>query len=96
MTLNIKDHVNNNQKVRFKFYRSGVLYYETEKGLIFEVPISDTGDAVFNPEEKAMLLMRWIRKQIEANKKGSFGDDQRFSWQIEIGTSKDKLNDSRI
>ena len=68
MTLNIKEHVNNNQRVKFKFYRSGVLYYETEKGLVFEVPVSDTGDAVFNQDEKAILFMRWIRKQIEGIK----------------------------
>ena len=69
MELNIKEHVKDNQKVRFKFYRSGILYYETEKGLIFEVPISDTGDAVFNLEDKAIIFMRWIRKQIECMKK---------------------------
>lgn len=42
-----------------------MLYYETEKGLIFEVPISDTGDAVFKPEDKAIMFMRWIRKEIQ-------------------------------
>ena len=68
MELNIKEHVNKNQKVKFKFFRSGVLYYETEKGLIFEVPVSDTGDAVFNNEERAILLMRWIRKSIDGMK----------------------------
>lgn len=66
--MNVKEHVNNGQKVTFQFYRSGVLYYKTEKGLIFEVPITDCGDAVFNREDKAMLYMRWIRKQIEAIK----------------------------
>jgi len=65
MILNVKEHVNKDQKVKFKFYRSGVLYYETEKGLIFEVPISDTGDAVFKPEDKAIMFMRWIRKEIQ-------------------------------
>jgi len=29
------------------------------------VPISDIGDGVFNTTEKAMLLMRYIRKQID-------------------------------
>jgi hypothetical protein len=64
--MNVKDHVNNNQKVIFQFYRSGVLYYKTEQGLIFEVPVSDCGDAVFNREDRAMYFMRWIRKEIEA------------------------------
>ena len=62
---NIKDQVRGGQRVRFKFYRSGVLYYETEKGLVFGVPISDCGDACFNADDKAMLYMRWIRKQID-------------------------------
>jgi hypothetical protein len=68
MELNVKDHVNNDQKVVFQFYRSNILYYKTEKGLVFEVPISDCGDACFNNEDKAILYMRWIRKQIEAIK----------------------------
>ena len=68
--LAIKKHVENNQIVRFQFYRAGILYYETEKGLLFEVPISDCGDACFNREDKAILFMRWIRKQLEANEEG--------------------------
>lgn len=62
----IKSMVNNNQKVYFQFYRSGELYYRTENGFSFRVPINDVGDATFGKEEKAILLMRWIRKEIEA------------------------------
>lgn len=65
--INVKEHVNKGQMVKFLFYRSGTLYYQTEKGLIFEVPTSDCGDACFKDSDKAMLFMRWIRKQIEAN-----------------------------
>jgi len=68
--MNIKEHVMNDQKVMFSFYRDGILYYKTEKGLLFEVPISDTGTACFNAEDRAMLYMRWIRKQLEANEIG--------------------------
>ena len=67
---NVKEHVINNKKVYFQFYRSGTLYYKTELGLIFEVPTSDCGDACFIQEDKAMLYMRWIRKQLEANALG--------------------------
>lgn len=70
--INVKEHVSNGKKVTFLFYRSGTLYYKTEKGLIFEVPTSDCGDAVFNSSDKAMLYMRWIRKQLEANEKEAF------------------------
>lgn len=68
--MSVKEHVENNQKVRFSFYRDSILYYETEKGLLFEVPISDTGKGCFNAEDKALLYMRWIRKQLEANSEG--------------------------
>ena len=60
---NLKDCVRGN--VEFQFYRKGNLYYKTENGLVFPVPVDDTGDAAFNPTDKAMLFMRWIRKEIE-------------------------------
>lgn len=68
--LNVKEHVIDNQKVYFDFYRGGTLYYKTEKGLLFEVPCSECGDACFNKEDKAILFMRYIRKQLEANEQG--------------------------
>ena len=71
--MSVKEHVVDGKKVYFQFYRSGILYYKTESGFIFEVPVADCGDACFNREEKALLYMRWIRKQIEANAKGESG-----------------------
>jgi len=68
--MNIKDMVKDNKKVRFTFYREGYLYYKTECGFEFPVPISDTGEASFLAEDKAMLFMRYIRKHIEELKKG--------------------------
>lgn len=65
MNLNIKDMVKDGKKVFFDFYRNGILYYKTENGFTFEVPVSDTGDACFLKEDKAILFMRWIRKQIK-------------------------------
>ena len=50
--------------VRFKYYRGGELFYETECGFIFPVPVSDTGHATFLAEDKALLFMRYIRKQL--------------------------------
>lgn len=35
----------------------------------FPVPISDIGNATFNREEKALLMMRYIRKHIETIEK---------------------------
>ncbi len=54
------------KKVRFRFYREGELWYETEDGFQFPVPINDTGTGFFNAEDKAILFMRWIRKQLAA------------------------------
>jgi len=59
-------------KVRFSFYRNGMLYYEVIKGdkptHIFPVNIedkNDIGSATFPAECKAITLMRYIRKSIE-------------------------------
>jgi len=57
----IKEMVRDNKMVTFTYYRAGNLYYKTECGLEFPVPISDAGEATFNAKEKAMLMMRYIR-----------------------------------
>ena len=57
--------VKNNKKVTFSRYRKGNLYYKTECGFEFPVPISDTGDGEFLSEDKALTYMRWIRKHIK-------------------------------
>jgi hypothetical protein len=62
--MNIKDMIKNNKRVTFIKYKKGNLYYKTECGFEFPVPISDTGDGSFLKEDKAMTFMRWIRKQI--------------------------------
>jgi len=60
----IKDMVKD-KKVKFLFYKEKELWYTTECGFEFPVPIDDTGNAYFNNEDKAMLFMRWIRKHKE-------------------------------
>ena len=62
----LKEMIVNNQKVRFSFYRDGQLWYETECGFRFSVPIEDAGTATFLAEDRAILFMRYIRKQIAA------------------------------
>lgn len=49
----------------FMFYRDGKLWYRTETGYAFAVPVSDTGTATFLPRDKAVFFMRWIRKSLE-------------------------------
>lgn len=63
MKYNLKDCVTGT--VNFKFYRKNELWYECDNGFVFPVPVSDTGDGVFNPTDRAMLFMRWIRKELE-------------------------------
>ena len=64
MSYNIKEMVSDGKRVEFKFYRDGNLWYETENGFLFPVDIKDIGNATFNADEKAMLLMRYIRKHL--------------------------------
>ncbi len=62
--MNIKEMIQNKQ-VKFVRYQNQELWYSTECGFEFPVPISDTGEASFMNQDKALLFMRWIRKHIE-------------------------------
>lgn len=61
----IKDMVKDQKKVRFSFYRDNELWYVTEDGFEFPVPLDEVGNATFLHEDKAILLMRYIRKHVE-------------------------------
>ena len=61
--MTLKERVKG-KKVRFQFYRDGELWYATEDGYEFPVPISDTGTGVFQAEDAAIVYMRWIRKHL--------------------------------
>jgi hypothetical protein len=65
--MKIADLIKDNT-VAFNRYRKGFLYYTIifEKEIYeFPVEIEDIGDATFNSVEKAILLMRYIRKAID-------------------------------
>ena len=62
--MNIKDMVKDGKKVNFTHYRDKELWYETECGFAFPVPIEDCGGTKFLAQDKAMLFMRYIRKYI--------------------------------
>ena len=53
------------KKVRFRFYRDGELWYATDDGFEFPVPIGDTGTGIFKAEDGAIQYMRWIRKHLD-------------------------------
>jgi len=59
----IKDLVKG-QTAHFVFYRDRSLFYETDSGFQFPVPVDDAGSATFNADEKAILLMRYMRKHL--------------------------------
>lgn len=61
--MNLKQHVMG--KVTFSHYTQGELWYKNELGFEFPVPISDTGNATFLAQDKALLFMRYIRKHLE-------------------------------
>jgi hypothetical protein len=68
-TRTLKEMVQNSQKVAFRFYRDGQLWYSTECGFEFPVSISEAGTATFLAEDKAILFMRYIRRHMEYLKK---------------------------
>ena len=75
MTIDIKDMVKDGKKVRFTRYRQHYLYYQTEDGFEFPVPLSDIGDATFLAEDRAMLFMRYVRKALSASSEKDSRDE---------------------
>jgi len=70
--MEIKDIANivKNNEVNILFYRAGVIYYGIEYlGIKYQFPVrlDDIGDATLLNKDKAILLMRYIRKAIESN-----------------------------
>ena len=63
--MTLKDHVSGTSL--FSYYREGILYYITDTGLEFEVPVSDTGNGSFKASERSLNMMRWIRPQLLKN-----------------------------
>ena len=66
----IKELVSNNNMVHFMFYRKGQLWYRTDCGFEFPVPVEDTGDAEFLASDRAMLFMRYIRQHLHRIEQG--------------------------
>lgn len=60
--MSIKDMVSNNKQVMFIKYFDGDLWYRTECGYEFPVPVNDVGSAEFKAKDKAILFMRYIHK----------------------------------
>ena len=66
MNLTLKEIVKDN-RVNFSHYRAGHLYYQVVvdgNKYCFPVPLTDIGDATFLNEDKAIVMMRYVRKAI--------------------------------
>ena len=74
--MNIKEMVAEGRKVRFVRYKLGELWYITETGFEFPVPITDCGDGTFLAEDKAILFMRYIRKHVALIEGARVAQDQ--------------------
>ena len=62
--MSVKDHIRGTST--FQYYRKNYLYYQTDDtSFTFRVPVEDTGDATFANAERSMIMMRYIRKEIE-------------------------------
>lgn len=62
--MSIKEMVRPGKLVHFSYYQNKELWYVTDCGFEFPVPIDDAGEAAFVSQDKAMLFMRWIRKHL--------------------------------
>jgi hypothetical protein len=62
--LALKELVGKGKMVRFLCLMAGSLWYETDDGFAFPVPLSETAGATFLAEDKALLYMRFIRKYL--------------------------------
>lgn len=58
----LKDLVAKGKVVRFVCLMADSLWYESEDGFTFPVPLSETPGATFLAEDKALMYMRHIRK----------------------------------
>lgn len=67
--MTLKEMVNTGKVVNFQYYRDNSLWYATEDGFIFPVPIDDIGNATFKAQDKAILFMRYIKKFLEFTEK---------------------------
>jgi hypothetical protein len=61
----LKDMVSGDKQVTFVRYRDGELWYVTDDGFEFPVPVADIGNATFLARDKALLFMRYMRKHVE-------------------------------
>jgi hypothetical protein len=65
LMTSLKDRVCGDKQVTFVRYRDGELWYVTEDGFEFPVPVADIGNATFLARDKALLFMRYMRHHMD-------------------------------
>lgn len=53
------------KRATFIYFKNNELWYTTDDGFEFPVPIGHVGDAKFLPSDRAILFMYWIRQRIK-------------------------------
>ena len=62
--MEIKNLVKPGMQVHFTHYQKNYLWYRHDNGFEFPVPVEDTQDGMFLASDKAMLFMRYMRKEL--------------------------------
>lgn len=62
---NVEKILKDNESVRFMFFLSGKLWYRTESGFKFPVPIKGSGQKVFLNEDRANRFYPFIKAHAE-------------------------------
>jgi hypothetical protein len=60
--LDLKTNLKGNSS--FEYYRDYAMWFRTETGMLFPVPVKDLDTCHILKTEKSMVFMKWIRKHI--------------------------------
>lgn len=62
----------------FSFFRDNELWYETDTGFTFPVPINDAQGATFLAKDKSIFFTRWIRRHLKTieDARAAQGDEE--------------------
>ena len=63
--MSVDQILKNNESVNFMFFMSGKLWYRTESGFKFPVPIRGSGQTVFLNEDRANRFYPYIKAHAE-------------------------------
>ena len=63
--MDIREMVKGDKRVTFIHYKDSELWYSTECGFEFPVPLEDVGDSTLNATESAMLFVKYIRAHLK-------------------------------